>query len=449
MLPILDPNRNNNRPARAHVNYVMAALLWAQMLMPRREFDRLIQAVQATAVTTGGYISYKILNSIANVLPGIYDYIQLAEQGKITKDTKSTPDTQEEADLIVKSAKDTAKNSEVTPTKDGSVSNKRSGDYITPDQPAKKLREAGISPDGRLIAPPGSTNIQREIAMADQEMGTGSTSNDSSDPRLQSNEVTKISRFPYAYEGIPKQYTTILPLRYKFPIADISSTNNIYYVRMESIYDCIKADTNSYAADPVVAADVADAGVKEIPYWRNYWSQFWEYWTVVETRYKIRAWCPQEENNKSGVMFVGYTGLQKVPLVNQLGTPSRLTEMDYDRFKGFKKYYLTPCSEIATSGTKQFQLANMVTINGIYHKGDGTHEVGEDELVQTWVKGDSVPKEQNNLTIILTAPYASGITPTTQIYVEIDIEYVVQYKDLKAIYQFPTPGAFTNFYQTI
>lgn len=449
MLPILDPNRNNNRPARIPVNHVMAALLWAQMLMPRREFDRLMQAVQATAVTTGGYISYKVLNAISNVLPGIYDYIQMSQDGHLTKDG---PDSQEEANMIVESVKNTAKDSEITPKKDASVSNKRSGDYISPDQPAKKFKQVSISPDGTLIAPPGSTS-RRVISasMSNPEQMDTSGSSNSADPRLQSNEVTKISRFPYAYEGIPKQYTTILPLSYSFAAANVSSANTVYYIRMESIYDCIKTDNNTYSADPAVVADAADGGVKETPYWRDYWAKFWEYWTVVETRWKIRAWSPQENNNAGGVMFIGYTGIQKVPLQNQLTpTPGRLNERDYDRFKSFKKYYIKTKNElVGGSGTQQYQLEHMVNVNGIYHKGDGVHEVGEDELVQTWIKGDNVPKEQNNLTIILTSPNASNIAGTNSIYVEIDIEYVVQFKDLKAIYQFPTPGAFAEFAQKI
>lgn len=480
MLPVVDPNRNNIRPARIHVDHVMAALLWAQLLMPRRDFDRFMQGIQAVAVAGTGYISYKILNSIASVVPDFYKYIALSEDGKLTK---KQPENKEDADMILKSIQETANKRKAEETE--TPAKKPKSDFVTPD--AVEAKAKNISPtdksvskspssaqvevrttlDGTLRAPPGSKSRRTDtLIMASNEQAAVTTT----DPRLQSNEVTKISKFPYAFEGIPRQYTTVLPYTATLGTYNISTTNAVSYIRMESVYDIIKSDGNSYVANPTVTSDTVDTGTKEKPYWRDYWAQFWEYWTVVETRWRIRAWDNTPENNKGCVMYIGYTGLQKVPLAYQVGqTTTNLGEKDFDRFKGFKKYYIKPNPEpstIQTSrvdigtptnavygnvngsvGNKHHVLDTLVTVSDVYHKGDGTHEVSEDALVETWIKGDAVPKEQNNLTIILTRPKASGVGGSASITVEIDIEYVVQYKDLKAEYLFPLPNL-SNFAQT-
>lgn len=330
---------------------------------------------------------------------------------------------------------------------------------VTPEKKAE-VKEVQISPDGTivkkptLIAPPGTTAARRSIIMSAPEQmdtgGSGGGDTKSGDPRLEMSQVTKISRFPYAYEGIPKQYTTIMPFRATLASnvgvmnAQDVVTNQSYYVRMESVYDIIKANGNTYSANPAVVADGQDSGdgaVIQRPYWREYWMQFYEYWTVLETRVKLNCWITGTNGTRAAVMYWGYTGLQKVPL--EYGNPAvPLRERDYDRMKGFKKIFLRPNPD----GSRH-QFENSKQISFVYHRGDGVHEVAEDELVQTWIKGDNVPKEQNNLTIILTSPQnTNGLT--TGINIEIEIEYVVQMKDLKAIYQFPTP-ALDKFSQII
>lgn len=460
MLPIVDPNRNNNRPAPIPYEHVAAALLWAQMLMPRREFDRLMLGIQGAAAVTGGLISYKIIDTIAKVLPGIYDYIQLAAENKLSYNKNHHPDSQAEADEIVKELRSQRDphtnpdiqepNSKKAKTTDTSVSNTPSSAYVTPARPKRKGPVAvEISPDGTILrAPPGSKRrriepLEQQLIMADAEMKGNAD--------VKQETVTKISKFPYAYEGIPKQYTTILPYEATGLVTNLSITqgqaNSLIQIRMNSIYDIIRNNT-AWSSNPNPVADTAD-GTINTPYWRDYWAQYYEYWTVVECRYKIRVWNTTNVNDRVLGVFWGYTGIQQPPLTISGGTAATDVDLTYDgfrRWKGFKSALVqTAPSDAAARSTPLYSDKYAATIKGVYHPGDGTHEVVEDELAQTWIRGDAVPKEQNNLSIIITRGPMQSITSAMSYRVRIELEYVVQYKDQKEIWQFPRPTVTTNF----
>jgi len=449
MLPVLDPNRNNIRPARVEYGHVMAALLWAQMLMPRRDFDRLMAGIQASAAATGGYITYKVINGISVYVPQILEYIQLSQEGKLTK---KSPDSQEEADLIVKSIKDTANEGSKRPrdtTDSTPVSKKQRSDHITPD--AKQPTEVGISPQGNLIAPPGSTyrrsgNLRgTQLTMADVEMGSSSTTEN------KQNEVTPVSKFDYAFEGIPRQYTTILPyevhgLQTSLNITQ-GSLNYMLFIRMNSIYDILKNPT-TWVSNPNPTASTTD-GIINKPYWREHWMQYYEYWTVLECRYKIKVWNTTKVGDRPMGCFWGYTGIQQPPLTISGGSAVSDVDLTYENFrrwKGFKNSLIHAAPSEPGAQTIPLNADTYChTIKGVYHPGDGSHEVVEDELAQTWIRGDNVPKEENNLCIILTR--GPGIIGTTAMSfrVRIELEYVVQFKDQKEIWQFPRPTATSNF----
>lgn len=345
------------------------------------------------------------------------------------------------------------------------------GDLETPDTRSNSAKKA--TPLGNKRSFDQAKLAKRTLdfggSMADVEMSSGDTEN------LNKEQITKISRYPYAYEGIPKQYTTILPYWKNNVSGQVSATagqrSTDLYIRMNSIYDIIKSDSVSFSADPTATADAADASVQEVPMWRNYWGQFWEYWTVLECRYKIDI---QFTNNRAdtqmGVIW-GYVGLQKPPKVSS-GTTD-ITWDEYRRWKGYKlgvvhskrenngfivnsaatgsggggsgypSNELVPTSWTANyiTGTNNFLGdERSLSITGVYHPGDGTHEVVEDALAERWIYGNNVPKEQN-LLWIRTFYMPTSSTGTTLDYTyRIDLEYVVQYKDQKVIWQFPHTG---------
>lgn len=297
-------------------------------------------------------------------------------------------------------------------------------------------------PDSKKKLKPDTT--APAAAMADVEM-SGPTDAKQANA---ANQVTPVSRFKFAYEGIPQQYTTILPYwRNKTgrTLAYAAGSRSWdLYLRMNSIYDIVKDDTVTYSADPTVAADVADAGTKETPFWRDYWSQFWEYWTVVECRYKIDFWIKTDKPDKVVVPVHGYIGLQKPPKFST-GT----TDIVYDEYQRWKNVHVGKPMFSQDWGTdlRNFYQdgAHHGTVSGVYHPGDGSHEVAEDELVQTWVKGNSVPKEQNLLWIrLIHGPFSNTADTDITFDYRVKLEYVVQWKDLKAKYQFPMTTTTTD-----
>ena len=194
-------------------------------------------------------------------------------------------------------------------------------------------------------------------------------------------------------------------------------------------------------------ADTADATVEK-PYWRDYWAQFYEYWTVVECRYKIRVWNTTNVNDRVLGVFWGYTGIQQPPLTVSGGSLTTDVDLTYDsfrRWKGFKSALVHAAPDNAGARINPLYSDNYaVVIKGVYHPGNGTHEVVEDELAQTWIRGDAVPKEQNNLSIIITRGPMTTTATAMSYRARIELGYVVQYKDQKEIWQFPRSST-TNF----
>lgn len=264
-------------------------------------------------------------------------------------------------------------------------------------------------------------------------------------------DVTLVSPYAYAFEGIPKYYTTILPYEATVSQTSLATTqgqrNSMFQIRMNSIYDVLRT-TTAWVSNPNPVADSPDATVN-IPYWRGHWDQYYEYWTVLECRYKIRVWNTTKVNDRDLGVFWGYTGIQQPPLTESGGAAITDTDLTFDtfrRWKNFKqKLVKTMPADAGAQIIPRYADDYCVQIYGVYKPGDGVHEVVEDDLAQRWVRGNAVPKEQNNLSIILTrAPQTTGTTAMS-FEMRVELEYVVQYKDQKEIWQFPRPNATPNF----
>lgn len=301
--------------------------------------------------------------------------------------------------------------------------------------------------------PPGleGSKARRKIDMADAEM----TSGDAQDQAGVQNHVTPISRFPYAYEGIPRQYTAVLPFEFRDHGGKTIAAGGVdmLQIRMNSVYDVLKAKggdswttSGGYTADPTPTA-ASVSGTAEKPYWRDYWMQFYEYWTVLECRYNIKVWNFTDSEDRNLAVFHGYTGIQEPPIYLDpaAGTPAFCTYDDFRRYKGFSHQIVQ--SQANAWDHNRYHKLRCTKIRGVYHPGDGTHEVVEDELAQTWVRGDAVPKENNNLTLILVTTPGSSSGEVSYRY-DIELEYVVQFKDMKVDWQFPRRTVTSNFNKT-
>lgn len=321
-------------------------------------------------------------------------------------------------------------------------------------------KEVEVQPDGTVRHPPvvPKPGIKLEETLEKRHAGTKTTAkmadvemSGPAEDRNKASEVTQVSRFSNAFEGIPRQYTTILPyektLLSQSMGTSAGSLNTMFLLRVNSIYDIFKS-TAAWSADPTPVADAADSTTGQVieePYWRDHWAQYWEYWTVVECRWKIILCNTTSTGKRSLAMFYGYTGIQQPPLLASGSSGADLTYDTFRRWKGFKKVVVNP-NMTAGLNVHSNDDKNVAVVSGVYHPGDGSHEVVEDELAETWVRGDAVPKEQNTICVILTRPPLNDSGTSAITYdIRFEFEYVVQYKDQKVQWHFPTASLTTNF----
>jgi len=204
--------------------------------------------------------------------------------------------------------------------------------------------------------------------------------------------------------------------------------------RLNSIYDS-KIETVSYAADPTPAAQAADATINT-PKFRAYWMQFYRYWTVVKSRYRIRFWDESVLRDGEIEIYTYHHGQQNPPLVEHT-TNTRITR-DYRKMHpNMHMSKIRTRQDIVDAGTgyRSSVFANQQKIQGHYHPGSVKHEVAEDELVETWHRATEVPPLAENVTFILQRSQRA----TDQQYIikfEIEFEYEVQLKDLAAQYEY-------------
>lgn len=411
----------------------------------RRQRNKLLNLLKAAGVTlaTARTLAYAWYNNrIRHEDPGGVESFPSkrlrGEAGAVT--SKSTPD---DADLKHKPPS-TAPPPTTPPVKEVEIDS--GGVIVNPARPngppeSGKVTHAHSKPTAKTTP----------TTMADIEMkGPTSKSADPSHP----NQPTPISRFSNAFEGIPRQYTTVLPYEKTLLSQSLGtsagSLNRMYLLRLNSIYDIFKTaiSTANWTANPDPTADAADATAGQVieqPYWRDHWAQYWEYWTVVECRWKIILCNTTPTGKRSLAMFYGYTGIQQPPLLESGTSGTDITYDTFRRWKGFNKVVANP-NMTAGSNVHSNDDKNVVIVSGVYHPGDGSHEVVEDELVETWVRGDAVPKEQNTMCVIITRPPLndSGTSACT-FDLRFEFEYVVQYKDQKVQWHFPTASLTSNF----
>lgn len=218
--------------------------------------------------------------------------------------------------------------------------------------------------------------------------------------------------------------------------------------RLNSIYDC-KIETVSYSADPTPTAQTADATVNT-PKFRAYWIQFYRYWTVVKSKYKIRFW--EESASKDGEIeiYTYHHGQQGPPLVEHTSN-TRITRDYRQMHPNMHMCKIQTKQDIVdgASGHRRSIFENKQNIRGIYRPGSVQHEVAEDELVENWHRTGEVPPLAENVTFILQRSQRALDTQYIIKY-EIEFEYEVQLKDLAAQYEYfgatsaiPAIAAFT------
>lgn len=285
---------------------------------------------------------------------------------------------------------------------------------------------------------------------------------------------TAISSYPTLTYGLQETHTTILPFTYWFSAACTSTiTPSVHKIRLNSVYDFILTSVSALAesAQPTPGtchnrpigpngtgafntfpATINDGTVVETPWWRNYWSQLYEYYTVLGCEYEITINCPQTSSGHQAM--VGYTIDAYSTAATETGniTPS-VGLAEAMSLKGMKFKVLE--SARAEDGNNDVKM-----IKGHYKPGMAKRNIVNDGDVKTWTKTPLNGSTSETWTPLLTealnlyfwrGPMAhiqggsTGDSQFTSVNVQIGLKWIVQFKDLRDMARYPrtTPAGTT------
>lgn len=279
-----------------------------------------------------------------------------------------------------------------------------------------------VNPQGQLALPAGNASSKQRAALGGE---------------------TPITPIPKAiYKPFPDTLNTIHPMRFYIAkdLAQGSSNTSIatFSVRLNSIYDC-SYTLPGFAQDPPPAADVPDAGINN-PCMRKYWSEFYNYWTVVGTKYKVKMWVTNPDATATPapaqaecVAYFYFHGQQNPPIQNY-GSNTRVEHFARKRHPNMYYKYIRP-TDWTKTGANAF--SQVVVDEGYFKPGSIANLVAEDEFHETWHRNTEVPSYREILTILWQRSERSADV-AMRVWFELELEYEVQWKDLKCQHEYIT-----------
>lgn len=241
-----------------------------------------------------------------------------------------------------------------------------------------------------------------------------------------------------------KTQNTILPY-YQQSSGSLSNVNTeagmfTFTIRMNSIWDILTNRT--YEPNPTVVADAAD-GTIQVPIMRQFWIQLYDYWTVVDMHWKVRFWS-EDEGFQEIEIFEYKHGMQFPPQVDGTGTTGTLLRRKYRMMHPNMRYKTFRLRNSASTEKDPFDKTCEFT--GHYNYQQSYNAVAEDELAQTWHKLTEVPPMREQLTYMVQRSERSpnGSAAITIKY-DMELVYHVQWKDLKAVVEYPYPSGSISF----
>lgn len=267
---------------------------------------------------------------------------------------------------------------------------------------------------------------------------------------------TAISPYPSLSYGLQETHTTILPWRGYCSVAQITNTEPIQLrFRMNTPWDMMMTELTTLASGGTAASSLpyilplgpggtnvagavfpvtltAGAQAGERPQWRDWWAGLYTYYTVLGCKYRVTV---VNSGNARGAdievaqYFDTYSDTQ--------GTTGNITPATtYQETKAFKNIKW----HVIRDGTSEANVdANAAIIEGTYKPGQARRNIQNDGDVKTWTAcGTTLPnlKEVLNLSFFKAGlNYASIANTCANVMIELD--YIVQFKDLKEQARYP------------
>lgn len=291
---------------------------------------------------------------------------------------------------------------------------------------------------------------------------------------------TPISNYPSLTYGLQETHTTILPWTGWLSAARLDKdTPVVLELRMNTPYDMVITGTTS--ADPVgitvptkgLAIRPLDAAGRNNPYqkyplaftastttaterpqWRDFWANLYDYYTVLGCEYKIIVTNPVTSIRTfqyDTTLSPFSTPAVQAPIKDQAdvvcgvefdtysdtatSTGNVMPRTEYEEVRNFKdiRWYKIPDSNGTT------------VISGTYKPGQAKRNITNDGDVKTWTAtGSTLPNLKENMLLCFwqdplnncgdgraADQFGCGVN------IEINLKYIVQFKDLKQQARYP------------
>lgn len=264
---------------------------------------------------------------------------------------------------------------------------------------------------------------------------------------------TEVDQLNYAiYRPFPATHQVLMPLHFDLSLTNNSGQANRVKFRLNSIYDCVSTTFTSNYTNPAPATDQGDANYYR-PQMRKWWQTFYRYYTVIACKYRITIIMDSRSTSPGQLMFYAYKHGQQDPPIydgnNQL-MPHKYrmhhpnvefkainTNGGYDVQKIYETTGDAPADQWATTPYIPNSLNNTIEFTGKWRPGDIDHEVLEDQYSETWTIFGKTPTNHEYLTILYQEGRYKGVGLNNVAFrMFIDMEYIVQLKDLDVKYQY-------------
>lgn len=428
------------------------------------EIVKAAMAASGVAGSLGTMATYKLTSAITQYqVSKSFDEREDMVRKKLRGETKFNDDTRDEA------MRESAGRREVTIDNEGSLVNIPTTTEADPENRLVQVNTGGNR--GTKRSRNGDEmDASNAIPMDDGEpeaammaLGPGGSGNN---PQSKETPITPAPSISY---GLQETHTTIIPWNFWFSQTHSSgptSTLPKLSFRLNSIDDIVETalttvapaggygtgthnvpyngQTTRGSGTPALFPRTITNGVSatERPFWSEYWKKIYEYYTVLGCEYKITIHNPTSlsSNNNNNILVItdqdsysdtaGSTGNRTpdVPLAELLSFP---------RIK---------VRAIAGQGITQQNSSHEVydVIQGRYKPGQINRNISNDGDVKTWTRTDgTLPSLKDLMNIRLSkSPFYLGATgDTAGANYQVEVKYIVQFKDLRLSARYPYTGA--------
>lgn len=341
----------------------------------------------------------------------------------------------------------------------------RDQSYTTPEKRKREI-EPDISPDSKKPKADSLSDLtsSEQVTMSDSgdaDMGPGE--------KVIANGETPLSNVPPTY-GLPDAVNAVQPAMLFYSqvaLCSYASDASVTRIRMNSMYDMfpdavitpsgssytyvpgrysakiqnvpielgVQTPTDTrYFTDPPRQWPTLGNGTTEKPQWRDWYNKMYDFYHVMGVEYEIVL---QNPVSKLGSDIVVGLAFDSLTANNTAGTFPTAPVNDMRMWPGITWKNLGS----STDGTLD---SNYVSFKGQYRPGQASRVIENDEDVKTWTKTDgSTPSVSEFMKIYIGRSdwNTQKIDSLMAVNVRVKLRLIVQYKQLKTAWRYPSAGA--------